>query len=831
MGELLLAYVEEAKDHLNTIETSMLALEKEGHSSELIDSMFRGIHSIKGAAGFFQLSTLVYLTHHMEELLSAAREGFQLNENVLNLIFECMDTLHDMFIDVENSDDFEVEHLVQELKNIMSSSDESKSPESPKEVGPDDTVDLSHLVLNNKPQIEELVKQGLLAFSVKIYPKKDILDCSLTIEEFIEQAKSMGEIIQVEPQSFLDDVEKKYNSKEEVLLLYCTVMELELVPLALQLPENQIAAVDIDEFTPAMNIPLPIAEQQEQSSSVSNPSLGSNERDETLRVKVSQLNKLVDNVGELILSRKQVTQALEPYLVDFPSLVPIVKNINGVVSDLQEQIMNARMQPIGSVFSKFPRLIRDLSRQLKKSIELKTLGDEIELDKTVIEALSDPLTHLIRNVTDHGLEQPDVREENGKPATGTVLLKAYHQSGQVIVEVRDDGQGIDPEKIASIALNKGLCSQTQLDNMSNEDKIRLIFSPGFSTAETVTDISGRGVGMDAVKNNIEKIGGRVDISSVVGTGTSVKLTLPLTLAIVSSLLVETNKQSFILPQVNITELVNIIAAEKSNRIEVIQNKLILKIRDTLLPLLTLGELLGLPGYEYDIFNDNNSLQIVIIEVDGIKLGLIVDLVVGIEEIVVKPIPRYLASVDIYSGTTILGNGEVALILDLSVIAKSQAGHNQTQAISIEENEVSVDSANISSSYLIFDNGSEENFSIPVSYIKRIDQYEASRVQKVGLKSFLEVQGKALPLINLETYISIQNPSSLDHQKAKVLIIDHENHYCCLLIHNIVDSKSINTSLDASNIQSDLIDGSMLINEKLTLFLNIPQLMNQSSGRN
>lgn len=830
MGDLLIAYIEEAKDHLNVIETSMLALEKEGHSSDLIDSMFRGIHSIKGAAGFFQLNTLVYLTHHMEELLSAAREGFQLNEETLNLIFKCMDILHDMFIDVENSDDFEVEELVQELIKVMSKTSEGKQEQSPKEIGPDDTVDLSHLVLNNKPQIEELVKQGLLAFSVKLYPKNDILDCSLTISEFIDQAISVGVIIQVEPPSFLDDPDKKYNSKEEVLLLYCTVMELELVPLALQLPENQIASVDIDEFTAVINLPIPSTEDDEKGAPKSNTALTSSSRDETLRVKVSQLNKLVDNVGELILSRKQVTQALEPYMTELPNLAPIVKNINGVVSDLQEQIMNARMQPIGSVFSKFPRLIRDLSRQLKKSIELKTKGDEIELDKTVIEALSDPLTHLIRNVTDHELELPEERVENGKSATGTVLLNAYHQSGQVVVEVKDDGRGIDPEKIASTALNKHICTQQQLQHMSSEDKIRLIFSPGFSTAEVVNDIIGRGVGMDAVKNNIEKIGGSVDITSSIGVGTSVKLTLPLTLAIVSSLLVEVDQQSFILPQVNISELVNIIATEKKNRVEVIQNKNILKIRETLLPLITLGELLELKDYSYDLFDENKSLQIVIIEVDGISLGLVVDLVVGIEEIVVKPIPQYLVGIDIYSGATILGNGEVALILDLSVIAKSQAGENQAQTISSDSKELQIDLTSIANSYLIFDNGSEENFSIPVSYIKRIDQYEENKIQKVGPKNFLEVQGKALPLIHLESFLEIQNPSPLDSQKAKVLIIDHESHFFCLLIHNIVDSKSMDTDLDSSNVSSKILEGSMLLNDKLTLFLNIPELINASDGR-
>ncbi|PCJ18031.1 MAG: hypothetical protein COB02_11935 [Candidatus Cloacimonadota bacterium] len=822
MGELLLAYVEEAKDHLNTIETCMLTLEKEGHSSDLIDNMFRGVHSIKGAAGFFQLRNLVHLTHHMEELLSAAREGFQLNEEVLNLIFECMDTLHDMFINVENSDDFEVEDLVQELKKAMNKKEEPQI----KEKVDSDTVDLSYLVNDNRQEIEQLVKEGLLAFSVKIYPKKDILDCSLSINEFIEQALSMGEIIQVEPQHFLDDTTKKYNSKDEVLMLYCTVMELELVPLALQLPENQIASVDIKEFE--QNLKLPIHQSSQiKETNTDDKSLTSAGREETLRVKVSQLNKLVNSVGELVLGRKQVTQALEPHMLKYPELTSIVKNINGVVSELQEQIMNARMQPVGSVFAKFPRLIRDLSRQLKKSIELKTEGDEIELDKTVIEALSDPLTHLIRNVADHGLEEPADREQQGKVPTGTVLLKAYHQSGQVIVEVKDDGRGIDPDIIAKVALEKELCTPQQINEMSDNDKVRLIFAPGFSTAKEVTDISGRGVGMDAVKNNVEKIGGRVDIYSELGEGTTVKLTLPLTLAIVSSLLVEVDKQSFILPQVNITELVNIIASEKTNRIDVIQDRNILKIREKLLPLLFLGELLGLKDYKYDLFNENKSLQIVIIEIDGLRLGLIVDLVIGIEEIVVKPIPQYLSSVNIYSGTTILGNGEVALILDLSEIAKNESDQSQFENNEIEETTKDSLSDDISDSYLIFDNGSEENFSIPVSFIQRIDQYEEDKIQRVGSKNFIEVQGRALPLISLESFLDIQAPQTLDDENAKILIIDHEENHCCLLIHNIIDSLSINLDLNTSNIQTELIQGSMLIDNKLTLFLDIPKCINVS----
>ncbi|MCJ8347310.1 chemotaxis protein CheW, partial [bacterium] len=308
---------------------------------------------------------------------------------------------------------------------------------------------------------------------------------------------------------------------------------------------------------------------------------------------------------------------------------------------------------------------------------------------------------------------------------------------------------------------------------------------------------------------------------------------PLTLAIVSSLLVKVHDESFILPQVNITELVNVVAQDKKSRIDLIQDQYTLKLRGKLLPLVNLGRLLDLDGYQLDLFSQDRGLQIVIIEVDGLRLGLMVDEVIGIEEIVVKPIPQYLNTVKIYSGTTILGNGEVALILDLSEISKSESKYGQFDDDLLEQErlqkEEEIHKNSISNSYLIFDNGSEENFSIPVSYIKRIDQFEAHKIQRVGSKSYMEVQGKALPLLNLENYMEIQAPNQLDPQKAKVLILDHEERFSCLLIHNIIDSKSINLDLDTSNLHSDLVEGSMLINQKLILFLDIPHLMNLSNG--
>jgi two-component system chemotaxis sensor kinase CheA len=548
---------------------------------------------------------------------------------------------------------------------------------------------------------------------------------------------------------------------------------------------------------------------------------------ETLRVKIKQLNKLVNLAGELVLSRNQLMRIAETHLKQATGFQSILKNLSIVISDLQEQIMNTRMQPISAICNKFPRIVRDLSGQLQKSVEFQIDGGEIELDKTIIEALADPLTHIIRNVVDHGIELPEERRALDKPATGSLLLKAYHESGQVIIEIQDDGKGIDPDKIASKALSKNIVSEFQIAGMTDREKIRLVFAPGFSTAESISNISGRGVGMDVVKTNIEKIGGTVELDSVVNHGTTVRMTLPLTLAIVSSLIAKVKDRKFIIPQVNIDELITLDSASLDERLGKVQESNVLKLRGSLLPLVPMSVALGFEEDTGDLrlTDQNAELRIIVVKIGAQLLGLIVDEILGIEEIVVKPLPQYLRILNQYSGCSILGDGSVALILDLLELAKNQRMLLEKAAShEIAESHGEPHQNQENRALLIFDNGTSEQFALPISSIERIDKITEQEIQTVGNKEFIEHQGRSMRVLRLEEILNLKAPDSRFGKNTCILILKNTTHLCSILIHNIVDSRSVSDELEQDTLDIPGVLGSIMVDKKITVLLDLPALL-------
>jgi two-component system chemotaxis sensor kinase CheA len=565
-------------------------------------------------------------------------------------------------------------------------------------------------------------------------------------------------------------------------------------------------------------------------------------RDETLRVKVAQLNKLVNMAGELVLGRNQLLRAAESLSKSTPGLGTIVKRLGIVISDLQEQIMNTRMQPISTVFGKFPRVVRDLEKIVGKKIELTMEGNEIELDKSIIEALADPLTHLVRNVADHGLENEAERLKNDKPPHGNVCLKAFHESGHVIVEVSDDGRGVDGNKVGVKALEKGLVTPQHLAAISEHEKIQMIFLPGFSTKDAASSLSGRGVGMDVVKTNIEKLGGTVDIQSTVGKGTTVRMTLPLTLAIVSSLIFRLKERSFIIPQVNIDEMVSIEPSEINNKIGWVQNQNVLKLRGRLMPLVRLAEILGCHDRFTDIMDENElragfsllklykqagfngSVRIIVVRIGNSELGLIVDEISGIEEIVVKPIPEYLKSLGWYSGCTILGSGQVALIIDVLEIMKQQQISLSENITGTETNE-EVNDKGRNVYLLTFSNGTEEKFALPIPDILRIDHYEAEKIQRIGRREFIEHQGKVMHLLRLEEHLNIQQPENRQEDSSACLVVlKNSEPLCCIYTHKILDSKYVRIKVEENNTYGKAVKGTVLVDNKLHMLLETDGLI-------
>ncbi|TWI71607.1 two-component system chemotaxis sensor kinase CheA [Desulfobotulus alkaliphilus] len=583
----------------------------------------------------------------------------------------------------------------------------------------------------------------------------------------------------------------------------------------------------------------------------------------SLRVNVNLLDTLMTLAGELVLSRNQLTQGIATS--SSQAIEAAGQRIDMITSELQEAIMRTRMQPIANVFNKFTRIVRDLSKSLHKEINLKIEGKEVELDKTIIEAINDPLTHLVRNSVDHGIETPDIRQRSGKPRVGTIRLKAFHEAGQVNIEIEDDGKGLDPEAISKSAFSKGLISEQDIQTLSAKEKINLIFLPGFSTAQQVTDVSGRGVGMDVVKTNLDRLGGIVDIDSKVGSGTIIRIKLPLTLAIIPSQIISVGKERYAIPQVNLNELLRIPAAQVKERIEKVGKAAVVRLRGTLLPLLDLSDVLGIkktyidpetgeekedrrvniadrrsaqldggrekvlkkedkaPRKQEDRrFRADSAINIAVVSTGTFRYGLVVDQLRDSEEIVVKPLGRHLKDCKGYAGATIMGDGRVALILDVASLAEmadlSSSGASKTLAHAEKELIESTQRQEDKASLLLFRNAETEQFGVPLNLVERIERIKSTDIEYVGGKRVVQYRGGSLPLHELGEVANIQPLP--EREQVEVIVFKFTGREIGLMVSPPVDAVEATLNVDASTLKQPGIMGSMIIGGRTTLMVDI-----------
>ncbi len=460
--------------------------------------------------------------------------------------------------------------------------------------------------------------------------------------------------------------------------------------------------------------------------------------DKTLRIDVDVLNRMMNLVGELVLTRNQMLQS-DMAAANFPELA---RRLDSVTADLRETVMQARMQPVGNLFGKFPRMVRDLARTCGRDVRIEFSGQETGLDKSLLEAIKDPLTHAVRNAVDHGIESPADRVLAGKPAEGCVRLKAFHQSGSVVIEVADDGAGIPMERVLAKAMERNLVTPEQAAGMSEREALQLIFLPGFSTAAAVTTVSGRGVGMDVVRANVEKVGGSVEVESRRGEGTTLRLRVPLTLAIVPSLVVCSGGQSFALPQSALVELVDIPQREFARVVQRIGSAELYRLRERLLPMVWLDRLLGLEG---DTAEMSRGHYLAVLEADGCRYGLVVDDLMSPEEIVVKPLSPVLREIGLFSGATVLGNGTLALILDVGATA-ARAGVKPVEDEGVEMVVSEVAAQEVSAeSFLIYEDRARERTALPLAMVERIESVGLDRIEYVDGRPLLQYRGELLLL--------------------------------------------------------------------------------------
>jgi two-component system, chemotaxis family, sensor kinase CheA len=489
----------------------------------------------------------------------------------------------------------------------------------------------------------------------------------------------------------------------------------------------------------------------------------------SIRVNVDTLDHLMTTVSELVLTRNQLLEIVRRH-EDSDFKAPL-QRLSNVTAELQEGVMKTRMQPIGNAWQKFPRIVRDLSTELGKEIELEMTGAETELDRQVLELVKDPLTHLVRNCADHGIESPAERIAAGKPPSGTIRLSACHQGGHIIIEIGDDGRGLDVARIKNKAIETGFATEAEIAAKSDGEICNLIFAPGFSTASEITSISGRGVGMDVVRNNIEQIGGTVDLNSVPGAGTSFTIKIPLTLAIVSALIVEAGGERFAIPQLSVLELVRAGGAGE-HRIERIKDTPVLRLRDTLLPLLHLKEILRLGA------SDGESGFVVVTQVGNLVFGTIVDSVFHTEEIVIKPMSSKLRHIGVFSGTTILGDGSVIMILDPNGVAQSLGRAIQTARAEAPDPKSSEQVASEATvSLLLFRAGSRQPKAVPLSLVTRLEEIDCRRIEISDGRQLVQYRDQLMPLLCIDSEASLKREGTQpilvfsDHGRSMGLVVD------------------------------------------------------------
>jgi two-component system chemotaxis sensor kinase CheA len=483
--------------------------------------------------------------------------------------------------------------------------------------------------------------------------------------------------------------------------------------------------------------PAPMAPVEAEGDQV-RPRAQGTAAESTLRVDVTLLNRMMNLVGELVLTRNQVLQATSAD----PRMTLLSRRLDMVTADLRESVMKARMQPVSNIFSKMPRIVRDLSQSLGRRVRLQVEGQDTELDKSLLEAIKDPLTHAVRNSLDHGIEPPDVRQAAGKNPEGTLKLRAAQEGSHVIIEVYDDGAGISVEKIRKKAVERGLITAQRAARQSERELLQLIFVPGFSTAAAVTNVSGRGVGMDVVRTNVEKIGGKVEIDSRAGNGTTLRMRIPLTLAIIPALIVRSLNQSFALPQGALSELVHIPPEQAAAAIEWIENAPLYRLRGKLLPLVFLDRLL-MPGGEHKMAAERDNF-IAVLDADGRRFGLVVDGLADPEEIVVKPLSAVLKTIGLFSGATVLGNAELALILDPGSIAL-KAGVSMREEDTARVNESDTDAGAVAALEYLLVEAAGRQAAVPLADVLRIEQLPLKRIEYIGYRPVLNFEGQLLPV--------------------------------------------------------------------------------------
>jgi two-component system chemotaxis sensor kinase CheA len=757
--ETIREFLVESDENLSRLDLDLVELEKHPGDAALLGSIFRTIHTIKGACGFLAFSTLEKITHQAESLLSQLRDRKrELTPALVSLILETVDATRKVLASIEAS-----------------------GKEGPL-------------------RFEDLTERLRIAAQLPVAGEKP----APAAQPVPALAAAEMQAVSIRPASAAPTPPKVEASVEKA----------PAPPPVIEQPESEqrIAQRRVEEERRAEEERRQEAGRREEDSERHSAAADAN-----IRVGVGLLDKLMDLVGELVLTRNQILQFNSER--EDPALNVTSQRLNLITTELQEGVMKTRMQPIGVVWNKLPRVVRDMAIALGKQIQLEMDGAETELDRTIIEAIKDPLMHLIRNACDHGIETPEVRIAAGKLPQGRLTLRAFHEGGQVNIEIGDDGAGIDVARVKQKAIEKGLLRPEQAEKMGEREALGLIFLPGFSTAQAVTNISGRGVGMDVVKSHIEKIGGVVDLFSRPGEGATVKIRIPLTLAIIPGLIIASGGERFVIPQVSLLELIRIEGDSVEKHIEHVHGTPVYRRRGSLLPIAYLNQVLGLKSAD-----QSEAVSIVVLQAEDRQFGLVVDGINDTQEIVVKPLGKQLKGLTLYAGATIMGDGRVALILDVLGIGQRAAvfgeSHEAARVAEKEKSQSNIERQRL----LLFRAGSFERLAIPLSLVARLEEFPRSAIEHAGGGQVIQYRERILSLVSLRTVLEpgVLDSGSLDNP-VQVVVFNDGDRSVGMIVDEIVDVVEETVTIRRKAARKGLL-GSAVIGKKVTDFLDLNQVI-------
>ncbi|XBQ16494.1 MAG: chemotaxis protein CheA [Oceanicaulis sp.] len=770
MDELIGEFLSETAESLDVIDSELVKFEADPTDRATLDNIFRLLHTIKGTCGFLGLVRLEAVAHAGETLLGKFRDGDLIADSAavtvvlksLDRIKEILDGLEQTGAELEGDDS----DLISQLEALSMGETIAAPAASAPEPAPAPEPE-------PEPEIEAVAES-------EADP-----DAEGAFDADLGRALRPGEVS-------LADLEAAFMNTPGP-------------------EESEIAdadEADAEDDEPDTIAAAPSAKPAAANADAAKPASGGAPRSTaTIRVSVDVLENLMTTVSELVLARNQMHQIVRG--VEDSALKTPLQRLSSVTAELQDGVMKTRMQPVGDAWKKLPRIVRDASQDLGKKIKLIQEGEETELDRQVLELIKDPLTHMIRNSCDHGIEGPDARKAAGKAEHGTIRLSAYHEGGAIIIKIADDGAGLNPEKIRAKVLEKGLASAEDLDAMSEAQIQRYIFAAGFSTAAQVTNLSGRGVGMDVVRTNIEQIGGSIDLSSEVGKGTTFTIKIPLTLAIVSALIIAAGDARFAVPQLSVRELVRV-GPGSPVAVESMHGAKMIRLRDKLLPVIALDRVLSQSLDEAG----EMSGYVIVLEAAGRRMGLVVDDVLDTEEIVVKPLSGPLRGISVFSGATILGDGSVIMILDPNGLAQETAMEAEESAEAADEEASDIAKAHGKQRLLLVRAGGAEPKAVPVSLITRLEDFEASSIERVDGRHVVQYRGRLLPLAHAggqDDFVS--------EGRQPVLVFSEDGKSAGVAVDEILDVVEEALDLEMGSERPGVI-GSAVIKGKATEVLDI-----------